>query len=77
MCSKDYIKEIILPAVAEGAKRGNREVSDCELLWGGFIATGETEEELAKAKRDIAARISFMHRQELTDKLSISMVGVM
>ena len=59
MCSKDYIKEIILPAVAEGAKRGNREVSDCELLWGGFIATGETEEELAKAKRDIAARISF------------------
>ena len=32
MCSKDYIKEIILPAVAEGAKRGNREVSELSLI---------------------------------------------
>jgi probable F420-dependent oxidoreductase len=59
MCSLPYIKEIILPAVKEGAAKANRDPKECELLWGGFIATGETEEELAKAKRDIAARISF------------------
>ena len=32
---------------------------ECELLWGGFIATGETEEDLKIAKRNVAARISF------------------
>ena len=59
MCSLEYIKEIIIPAVHEGAKKTNRNPQECELLWGGFIATGETEESLQKAKRDIAARISF------------------
>ena len=59
MCSPKYINDIILPAVAEGAKRSNRDPRECELLWGGFIATGETEEDLKTAKRNVAARISF------------------
>jgi alkanesulfonate monooxygenase SsuD/methylene tetrahydromethanopterin reductase-like flavin-dependent oxidoreductase (luciferase family) len=59
MCSPKYINDIILPAVIEGAKKSNRDPKECELLWGGFIATGETEEDLKTAKRNVAARISF------------------
>ena len=59
MCSPQYIHEVIIPAVAEGAKKSGRSPDECELLWGGFIATGETEEDLQAAKRAIAARISF------------------
>jgi hypothetical protein len=59
MCSPKYINDIILPAVIEGAKKSNRDPKECELLWGGFIATGETEEDLKAAKRNVAARISF------------------
>ena len=35
-----------MPAVAEGARKSGRDSKECELLWGGFIATGETEEDL-------------------------------
>ena len=59
MCSPQYINDVILPAVIEGARKSNRDPKECELLWGGFIATGETEEDLKIAKRNIAARISF------------------
>ena len=59
MCSPQYIHDVIIPAVAEGAKKSGRSPDECELLWGGFIATGETEEDLQAAKRAIAARISF------------------
>lgn len=48
-----------MPAVSEGAKKSGRDPKECELLWGGFIATGETEEDLKTAKRNVAARISF------------------
>tara|TARA_Y100000590_G_scaffold469456_1_gene657133 strand:+ start:103 stop:1122 length:1020 start_codon:yes stop_codon:yes gene_type:complete len=59
MCSREYIKKIIVPAVKKGAAKSKRDPSECELLWGGFIATGESEGELQQAKRNIAARISF------------------
>ena len=59
MCSPKYINDIILPAVIEGAKKSGRDPKECELLWGGFIATGESEEDLQIAKRNVAARISF------------------
>ena len=42
--------------VAEGAKKSGRDSKECELLWGGFIATGETEEDLKTAKRNVAAQ---------------------
>ena len=48
-----------MPAVIEGAKKSGRDPKECELLWGGFIATGETEEDLKTAKRNVASRISF------------------
>ena len=59
MCSPKYINDIIVPAVIEGAKKSGRDPKECELLWGGFIATGESEEDLQIAKRNVAARISF------------------
>ncbi len=59
MSSYKYICEIILPAVEEGARRAGRKLSDVELLWGGFTATGDDDEELHRAIRGTARAISF------------------
>jgi probable F420-dependent oxidoreductase len=59
MCSYRYITEIILPAVEQGARKAGRRLEDIELLWSGFTATGDTEEELLVAKRSVARSISF------------------
>ena len=59
MCSYKYITEIIIPAVEQGARRAGRQLRDVELLWGGFTATGDTDEELLAAKQGIARSISF------------------
>lgn len=59
MCSYRYVKEVIVPAVEQGARRADRAPSDVEILWGGFAAYGDTDEELERAKRGVAAQISF------------------
>ena len=59
MCSYRYITDVILPAVEAGAQRAGRKLSDIELLWGGFSAMGDTDDELRQAKLNVARSISF------------------
>jgi probable F420-dependent oxidoreductase len=54
-----YIREVLIPAVHEGARRAGKDPKDLEIRGGGFIVTGRTEEEVAKAKERSRRQISF------------------
>ncbi len=54
-----YTEEVVLPMVAEGARRAGRSIEDVMISGGGFIATGATEEEVTRARETIRRRISF------------------
>ena len=54
-----YIREVLIPAVHEGARRAGKEPSELEIRGGGFIVTGRTEEEVAEAKERTRRQISF------------------
>jgi probable F420-dependent oxidoreductase len=52
----DYIEEVVLPAVARGAARSGREVSEIRIASLLFAAVNEDVEE---ARREVAAQIAF------------------
>jgi probable F420-dependent oxidoreductase len=54
-----YIREVLIPAVHEGARRAGKDLSKVQVRGGGFIVTAKTEEELEKAKEITRRRISF------------------
>jgi probable F420-dependent oxidoreductase len=54
-----YIREVLIPAVHEGARRAGRDPSTLRIRGGGFVVTGRTEEELERAKDVTRRRISF------------------
>ncbi|MEX0799803.1 MAG: TIGR03617 family F420-dependent LLM class oxidoreductase [Dehalococcoidia bacterium] len=54
-----YTKEVILPTVEEGAKKAGRSMSDVDIVASSFLITGETEEEVERAKGAIKQQISF------------------
>jgi len=54
-----YIREVLIPAVHEGARRAGKDPAQSQVRGGGFIVTGRTEEEVAKAKEINRRRISF------------------
>ena len=55
----EYIREVLLPAVHEGARRAGKDPKDLRITGGGFIVTGRTEEEVARAKEASRRQISF------------------
>ncbi|MDO9445460.1 MAG: TIGR03617 family F420-dependent LLM class oxidoreductase [Dehalococcoidia bacterium] len=54
-----YIKEVLIPAVHEGARRAGKDPKDLQIRGGGFIVTGRTEAEVAQAKERTRRQISF------------------
>jgi probable F420-dependent oxidoreductase len=58
-CTRDYITNQILPRVEEGMARTGRRREDFEISGGGFVATGETDEQVARAVEWIRSRIGF------------------
>lgn len=54
-----YTRDVILPHVAAGAAKAGRSLADFDVVAGGFIATGATEEEVLKARESIRYRIAF------------------
>ena len=54
-----YTREIILPNLEAGAKKAGRSLKDLEISGGGFIVTGETEEELERKKEAARTQIAF------------------
>jgi len=54
-----YTREVIIPAIKEGAEKAGRKFSDIDIVGGGFIVTGANEEEVEKAKAPVRQQISF------------------
>jgi probable F420-dependent oxidoreductase len=54
-----YVREVLIPAVHEGARRAGKDPRDVAIRGGGFIVTGRTEEEVAKEREITRRRISF------------------
>jgi len=57
--TKEYWRDVIVPAVERGAKRAGRSVSEVEIGVGGFWALGETESEVEQAIDRLRTPISF------------------
>lgn len=54
-----YAKDVIIPAIEKGAKKGNRQRADVDLLGAPFLAIGRDEQSLAKAKEGLRQQIAF------------------
>jgi probable F420-dependent oxidoreductase len=54
-----YTKEVIIPAIKEGAQKAGRKYEDIDIVGGAFVITGENEEEIEKAKAPVRQQLSF------------------
>jgi hypothetical protein len=54
-----YMREVVLPNVAIGLKRGNRTWNDIEISGGGFTVFGETESDIEQGLEALRQPISF------------------
>ena len=54
-----YTREVIVPAIEEGAKKAGRDISEIDIVGGNFIITGANEEEVERAKGPIRQQLSF------------------
>ena len=58
-CTRRYLDEVILPNIAEGARRAGRPLDAIELSGGGFLATGADDETVARQLEVIRMQVSF------------------
>ncbi|MFQ5471958.1 MAG: LLM class flavin-dependent oxidoreductase, partial [Dehalococcoidia bacterium] len=54
-----YTQEVIIPAIKEGADKAGRSFDDIDLVGGGFVITGDTQEDVEKAKGAVRQQLSF------------------
>jgi probable F420-dependent oxidoreductase len=54
-----YLDQVVLPAIAAGAAESGRDPSSVQLVSTVFVVTGETEEQMARARLQVARQISF------------------
>ncbi|HEY3239223.1 MAG TPA: TIGR03617 family F420-dependent LLM class oxidoreductase [Acidimicrobiia bacterium] len=54
-----YLRDTVLPALAEGAARAGRDPRDLTIFVPTFVAAGDTDEELAAARDGVRRQISF------------------
>ena len=58
-CTPKYLREVILPNIEGAAKKAGRSLKDIDISGGGFIITGESEEDVEGQKEAIRAQIAF------------------
>jgi probable F420-dependent oxidoreductase len=54
-----YTREAILPNLEAGARKAGRQLSDIDICGGSFLVTGETEEEVERAKQAVRTQVAF------------------
>jgi len=59
VCTPSYIREVMLPAVRQGAATGGRSLSEFRVCMKPLVASARTEEALVAKVRDARARIAF------------------
>ena len=57
--SPGYLRDVVRPAIAAGARAAGRDPAAVELIASVFIVTGETEAERAAAESDARRQIAF------------------
>ncbi len=57
--SPEYLRDVVRPAVSEGAARAGRSIDDVDFICPVFIAVGDTPDERAPQLDAIRAQISF------------------
>jgi probable F420-dependent oxidoreductase len=57
--SREYLADVIRPAVADGAARAGRSAHDVAMICPVFIAVGNTEEELGRQREAVRSQLSF------------------
>ncbi len=58
-CTRHYLEGTVLPQVEEGMRRSGRTRESFEISGGGFLATGKTDEEVARMVEWVRMRIGF------------------
>lgn len=54
-----YTREVILPAIKEGAEKAGRNMSEIDIVAGTFVITGKNWDEVEKAKAPVRQQLSF------------------
>ncbi len=54
-----YLRQVTMPAVGRGIKKGGRDRTSFQVSYPGFVVTGETEEQIAQAAGAVKAQIAF------------------
>lgn len=58
-CTRKYLEQAVMPRLERGLERSNRIRSQFEISGGGFVATGEDDEAVAKMFEWIRMRVGF------------------
>lgn len=59
MHSVSYLRQVVVPALDEGARLGGRSVADLELYSPVFVVTGDTPDERSRAEQKVRTQIAF------------------
>ena len=59
ICTPNYIKEVMKPAVLEGTRSSRRSVDDVEIMVSPLVATAQNEESLVARTEEVRARVAF------------------
>jgi probable F420-dependent oxidoreductase len=54
-----FVREVLLPAVAEGARKAGRDPDDVDLIGAPFLAVAQDEAGVEQARRDLKQHIAF------------------
>ena len=58
-CTRKYLADVIVPKFAKALEGAGKNRADFEMSGGGFVATGETDEEVSKTFEWIRQRVGF------------------
>jgi alkanesulfonate monooxygenase SsuD/methylene tetrahydromethanopterin reductase-like flavin-dependent oxidoreductase (luciferase family) len=59
LTSPEYVRQVVRPNVARGARQVNRDPSEVGISGGGFIITGPNQSSLNTMKEEVRRRIAF------------------
>jgi probable F420-dependent oxidoreductase len=57
--SPEYVRRTVIPAIAEGARKSNRDPEQITLATSAFVIAGENEERATEQRESVRAQISF------------------
>ena len=57
--SPEYVRQVIQPAISEGAEQAGRSAGEVEMATSAFVITGEDQEETEKQREGIRQQLAF------------------